>query len=82
MEYATRWQHVDAAETEHAFGIRFRDIDESLTDTLRWLVREGHLKREQIGKLARGIKRNFRKPEWLDEIPTEELEKGLFSPRE
>jgi pyruvate/2-oxoglutarate dehydrogenase complex dihydrolipoamide acyltransferase (E2) component len=36
----------------------------------------------QIGKLARGIKRNFRKPEWLDEVPTEELEKGLFSPRE
>jgi len=36
----------------------------------------------QIGKLARGIKRNFRKPEWLDEVPTDELEKGLFSPRE
>jgi pyruvate/2-oxoglutarate dehydrogenase complex dihydrolipoamide acyltransferase (E2) component len=36
----------------------------------------------QIGKLARGIKRNFRKPEWLDEIPTDELDKGLFSPRE
>ena len=36
----------------------------------------------QIGKLARGIKRNFRKPEWLDEVPTEDLEKGLFSPRD
>ena len=36
----------------------------------------------QIGKLARGIKRNFRKPEWLDEVPQEELDKGLFSPRE
>ena len=36
----------------------------------------------QIGKLARGIKRNFRKPEWLDEIPTEELESCLFAPRE
>jgi pyruvate/2-oxoglutarate dehydrogenase complex dihydrolipoamide acyltransferase (E2) component len=36
----------------------------------------------QIGKLARGIKRNFRKPEWLDEVPVEELEKGLFSPRD
>ncbi len=36
----------------------------------------------QIGKLARGIKRNFRKPEWLDEVPAEELEKGLFSPRD
>ena len=36
----------------------------------------------QIGKLARGIKRNFRKPEWLDQVPQEELDNGLFSPRE
>ncbi len=36
----------------------------------------------QIGKLARGIKRNFRRPEWLDEIPTEELEACLFAVRE
>lgn len=35
----------------------------------------------QIGKLARGIKRNFRKPEWLDEIPERELEDCLFAPR-
>ena len=36
----------------------------------------------QIGKLARGIKRNFRKPDWLDEVPAEDIEKGLFSPRD
>lgn len=36
----------------------------------------------QIGKLARGIKRNFRKPEWLDEIPVNELENCLFAPRD
>ena len=36
----------------------------------------------QIGKLARGIKRNFRKPEWLDQVPAKELESCLFSPRE
>ena len=36
----------------------------------------------QIGKLARGIKRNFRKPEWLDEVPTDDIEEGLFSPRD
>ncbi len=35
----------------------------------------------QIGKLARGIKRNFRKPEWLDAIPSKELETCLFEPR-
>ncbi len=35
----------------------------------------------QIGKLARGIKRNFRKPDWLDETPAKELENCLFQPR-
>ncbi len=35
----------------------------------------------QIGKLARGIKRNFRKPAWLDEVPQEALEQCLFAPR-
>ena len=36
---------------------------------------------EQIGKLARGIKRNFRKPAWLDEVPGEELDRCLFRAR-
>lgn len=36
----------------------------------------------QIGKLARAIKRNFRKPEWLDERPVKELENCLFAPRD
>ena len=35
----------------------------------------------QIGKLARGIKRNFRKPEWLDEVPEKELAECLFEVR-
>ncbi|MDH5620107.1 MAG: 2-oxo acid dehydrogenase subunit E2 [Gammaproteobacteria bacterium] len=35
----------------------------------------------QIGKLARGIKRNFRKPEWLDEVPEKELEECIFGTR-
>lgn len=35
----------------------------------------------QIGRLARGIKRNFRKPQWLDEIPEEELAQCIFRPR-
>ena len=36
----------------------------------------------QIGKLARGIKRNFRKVEWLDQVPDKELESCLFRPRQ
>ena len=35
----------------------------------------------QIGKLARGIKRNFRKVEWLDEIPKKELQDCIFVTR-
>ena len=35
----------------------------------------------QIGKLARGLKRAFRKPEWLDEIPEKELEDCIFEIR-
>ncbi len=35
----------------------------------------------QIGKLARGIKRNFRRPEWLDTVPAEELDRCLFKAR-
>jgi pyruvate dehydrogenase E2 component (dihydrolipoamide acetyltransferase) len=35
----------------------------------------------QIGKLARGIKRAFRKPLWLDEVPEKELEDCIFEIR-
>lgn len=35
----------------------------------------------QIGKLARSIKRSFRKPEWLDAVPEKELEDCIFEVR-
>ncbi len=35
----------------------------------------------QIGKLARGIKRNFRKVAWLDTVPEEELRTCIFETR-
>ncbi len=35
----------------------------------------------QIGKLARGLKRCFRKPEWLDEVPAVELDECMFETR-
>lgn len=35
----------------------------------------------QIGKLARGLKRAFRTPEWLDEVPARELEDCIFNVR-
>ena len=35
----------------------------------------------QIGKLARALKRGFRKADWLDTVPEQELECCLFRPR-
>lgn len=35
----------------------------------------------QIGKLARSLKRAFRKPDWLDEVPHRELEDCVFELR-
>jgi len=32
----------------------------------------------QIGKLGRAIHRNFKKPEWLDEVPDEQLADCIF----
>jgi pyruvate dehydrogenase E2 component (dihydrolipoamide acetyltransferase) len=36
----------------------------------------------QIGKFARGLKRGYRKPEWLDEVPDKELEDCIFEVRQ
>ena len=52
MLFATCWPTADATATEREFGIRFRDLDESLTDTYRWLARAGHVSIDRIGKLA------------------------------
>jgi pyruvate dehydrogenase E2 component (dihydrolipoamide acetyltransferase) len=48
-----------------------------LTGTFDHRIMDG----AQIGKLARGIRRNFRKVEWLDEVPEEELRNCIFETR-
>lgn len=35
----------------------------------------------QIGKFARGLKRGFRKPDWMDSVPEKELEDCIFKVR-
>jgi nucleoside-diphosphate-sugar epimerase len=52
MLFATRWPTADASATERDLNVRFRDLDETLRDTYRWLFRAGHLTERQIGKLA------------------------------
>jgi len=51
MHYATHWPGVDARPAEQELGVRFRPADETLSDTLRWLVRAGHLPPSKIGRL-------------------------------
>ena len=48
-----------------------------LTGTFDHRIMDG----AQIGKLARGIRRNFRKVEWLDEVPEEDLKDCIFDTR-
>ncbi len=52
MLFATRWPTADGAPAEKDLGIRFRDVDETLADTYRWMCDAGHLKPRQIGQLA------------------------------
>ncbi|MDX1404236.1 MAG: 2-oxo acid dehydrogenase subunit E2 [Woeseiaceae bacterium] len=48
-----------------------------LTGTFDHRIMDG----AQIGKLARGIRRNFRKVAWLDEVPEKELADCIFETR-
>jgi len=52
MEFATRWPGVDASRTTRELGLRFRPVDETYADTIRWLHRAGHLPAKLVGKLA------------------------------
>jgi nucleoside-diphosphate-sugar epimerase len=52
MTFATRWPGADSSATSAATGVRFREPRDSFADALRWLARAGHLRPEQIGRLA------------------------------
>ena len=52
MEFATQWPGADASRTTAELGVQFRTLEETYTDTMRWLYRAGHLTAEQVGRLA------------------------------
>lgn len=52
MVYATQWVPMDSSETEQQLDFSFRPLDESLSDTIRWLLEEGHITKKQAGCLA------------------------------
>ncbi len=54
MVYATNWVVMDNSKVERELGFRFRPVEESFGDCIRWLYSAGHITRRQAGKLARG----------------------------
>lgn len=52
MTLATRWPGADGSAVTEATGVGFRDPADSFADALRWLAAAGHLRPEQVGRLA------------------------------
>jgi nucleoside-diphosphate-sugar epimerase len=52
MEYATHWPGVDASRTTRELGLRFRPVEETYADAIRWMHRDGRLSAKLVGKLA------------------------------
>lgn len=52
MVYATQWVPMDSSETGQQLDFSFRPLDESLSDSVRWLLQEGHITKKQAGCLA------------------------------
>lgn len=52
LTYATNWVTMDNSRVERELGLAFRPVEETLADSIRWLVAEGHLTPAQAGRLA------------------------------
>lgn len=52
MEYATKWVKMDNSKVENVLDFEFRPVEDSMTDTIRWLHRTGHISEKHAGALA------------------------------
>ncbi|MEE2673713.1 MAG: NAD-dependent epimerase/dehydratase family protein [Myxococcota bacterium] len=52
MLFGTCWPIADGSAAQHELGMQFRSIEETLSDTYRWMHQAGHLSRKHIGDLA------------------------------
>jgi hypothetical protein len=48
----THGSPIDASATERDFGVRFRPLEDSIADMLRWLHAAGHVTARQAGLAA------------------------------
>lgn len=55
MDFGTRWPTADGSSAQRELGLRYRDLDETLCDTFRWMAAAGHLRPRHIGRLATGV---------------------------
>ena len=53
MGYATNWVPMDNSRVEQELNFSFRPVEQTMTDTVNWLNRAGHITGKQAGKLAR-----------------------------
>jgi hypothetical protein len=51
-KFATLWPGAESSPALKALGIGFRDPNETLGDTLRWLHAASHLEGRVVGRLA------------------------------
>ena len=50
--YATRWVRVDNGKLERELEFRFRALQDTLHDTIRWLIEDGHVSAQAAGHLG------------------------------
>ncbi|MFM7785437.1 MAG: hypothetical protein ACKPE6_12490, partial [Gammaproteobacteria bacterium] len=53
MWYATEWTPSDDSRVQAELGFRYRDIRETLADSILWLADKGHLKRLEYAEHIR-----------------------------
>jgi hypothetical protein len=52
MQLLTRQVPSDDAPTLQALGLTLRPLDESASDSMEWLVRNGHMPKKRAPRLA------------------------------
>ncbi len=52
LNYATQWVMLDNSRIETELDFQFRPVEETFSDSIRWLYRQGEISDRQAGRLA------------------------------
>lgn len=52
LTYATRWVKMDNSRVERELDFQFRPVDETLSDSIKWLHQKGVITDQQAGRLV------------------------------